>query len=411
MNNINKLTMAACILALVACSDDSLSGAAIEPSTMANNSSSSVASSSSISSSSNVGAYSIEFTTTPTRVMALTRGRVSVYGEEYGAVASCSAYNRDYLAQFSAAHAHLFEKTAFLSSFGSACDSLLDEFKNLCASGVVTASPNGACDKSGSVKAYCYLSKTDTVTVCSDGINCESKGPVSAAVFDSIVTEFVRESSEICDNIAIGIDTTTKLEKLPLMSTEGVDTSSNRSFIIKPAVESLNVSEIERAILDSLARAFPEKTVIDEFNGAITYDAARYAFTISPVKYYVGAGSTSCNVDVYAEEFGVMRTVSFSTGNRLENTILQYADSTLLYMVAGYMNSSTDQENVETLFRTECDATAGSFYNYPSKGMARNVAMACAVKNFSRIFYDAILGQQEGLCEHEYVNLVQPVLD
>ena len=435
MNNVIKLTMAAGILALAACSDDSVSGAAIEPSTVAHNSSSSVVSSSSVetnvssssvflpSSSSYVPNYSIDFTTKPTQVLALTRGNVSVYGEENGAEASCSAYNRQYLAQFSLAHAHIFEKTAFLSHFGSACDSIFEKFKKSCASGVVTPSSNAACDETGSLKAFCYLSKTDTVTVCSDGINCESKGPVSEAVFDSIVTEFAREAGEICDNIAVGVDTTTKQQKLPIMSTEGVDTTSNRSFIIKPNVETLDVSDAERAILDSLARAYPEKTVIDEFNGAIVYDAARYAFAISPTKYYVGVGSTRCNVDVYAEEFGILRTVSISTGDygapsgtyggpdHLENTILQYADSTLLYMVVGNMNSSMVQENIETLFRTECEATAGSFYNYPSKGMARNVAMACAVKNFSRILYDAILGQQESLCENEYANLLQPVLD
>lgn len=426
MNNVIKLTMAAGILALAACSDDTMSGAAIEPSTVAHNSSSSVMSSSSVEtnlSSSYVPNYSIDFTTKPTQVLALTRGEVSVYGEENGAEASCSAYNRQYLAQFSLAHAHIFEKTAFLSHFGSACDSIFEKFKKSCASGVVTPSSNAACDETGSLKAFCYLSKTDTVTVCSDGINCESKGPVSEAVFDSIVTEFAREAGEICDNIAVGVDTTTKQQKLPIMSTEGVDTTSNRSFIIKPNVETLDVSDAERVVLDSLAMAYPSKSVVTETNDLHIYSAAQYVFKTSPEKYNVGIGSTSCNVKVYAEEFGVLRTVSFSTGDygapsgtyggpdHLENTILQYADSTLLYMVSGGLNSSGYKENIETLFRTECEATMGSFYKYSPSEMLQNLAMACAVKNFSRILYDAILGQQESLCENEYANLLQPVLD
>lgn len=414
MNNAIKLTIAAGILAMMGCSDDTVSGAAIEPSTVAHNSSSSVMSSSSVEtnlSSSYVPSYSIDFTTKPTQVLALTRGEVSVYGEEYGAEASCSAYNRGFMARFSVAHAHMFEKSMMITNFGDACDSVYNVFKKSCASGIVVDSPEGACNNGGTFKAFCYLSKTDTVTVCSDGINCESKGPVSEAVFDSIVTEFSRESAEICDNIAVGIDTTAMQHDLPTSSAEGIDASANRSFIIKPDVETLNVSDDERAVLDSLAMAFPSKSVVTETNDLLIYSAARYVFKTSPEKYNVRADAPRCDVKVYSVEQGLMHNIDMPMENHLENTILSVSDSVILYMVSGGLNSSGYKENVEALFRTECEATAGSFYKYPPSEMLQNLAMACAVKNFSGITLDAILSQQASVCVNIYANLLQPVLD
>lgn len=417
MNNVIKFTMAAGVLALMGCTDNNVSGAAIEGNAVANNSSSSVMSSSSVEtnlSSSYVPNYSIDFMTKPTQVLALTRGEVAVYGEEFGAEASCSAYNRGFMARFSVAHAHMFEKTMMITNFGDACDSVYNVFKKSCASGIVVDSPEGACNNGGTFKAFCYLSKTDTVTVCSDGINCESKGPVSEAVFDSIVTEFSREAAEICDNIAVGVDTTSKQHELPSTPATGIDTSANRSFVIKPNVETLNVSDDERAVLDSLAMAYPSKSVVSATNDLRIYSAAKYVFKTSPEKYNVRATTPRCDVSVYSEEQGLMLNVDLSMENRLENTILSVSDSVILYMVSGGLNSSWYKEYAETLFRTECEATAGSFYNYPSSEMfqmLQNLAMACAVKNFSGITFDAILGQQAGLCENMYVNFLQPVQD
>ena len=422
MNNIIKFTMAAGILALMGCSGDNVSGAAIEGNAIAKNSSSSITSSSETSSSdSNVGEHSIDFTTKPTQIVALTRGEASVYGDEFGAEATCSSAYRSYLARFNVGYAHMFEKSMMISNFGDACDSIFDKFKNSCSSGVVSVSSEGACNNNGTFKAFCYLSKTDSVTVCSDGRNCESKGPVSEAVFDSIVTEFLKESREICDDIAVDVDST-KTEngyaELPSYSAVGIDTNSSRSFIIKPNVEALNVSDAERSVLDSFARAFPAKSEVDAFGGLTVYDAARwYVFSPSSEKYYVGASSNRCKVDAIREEYGLKRDANWSTGaygsldvTFLYNTILQYSDSVIVYLVAGSM-SATERESVETLFRTECESTVGSFYDYPSKGMTNNVGMACAVKNFSDITFDAILGQQTDLCENMYMTLVQPVLD
>ena len=419
MNNVIKFTMAAGVLALLGCTDSNVSGAAIEGNAVAenssssdgaSNSSSSVVSSSSVSSSgSNVGEYFIEFATKPTQVMALTHGEASVYGEEFGAEAQCSAGYRSYLARFNVDYAHMFVKSMMISGFDDACDSIYDKFKNSCASGIIVDSerhPESACNK-GRFKAFCYLSKTDSVTVCSNGQDCETKGPVAEVVFDSIVTDFLRESREACDNIAVGIDTTAMQHDLPSMPAVGIDTSANRSFIIKPNVETLNVSDDERAVLDSLAMAYPSKSVVTKTNDLRIYSAAKYVFKTSPEKYNVRA---RCDVSVYSEEQGLMLNVDLSMENRLENTILSVSDSVILYMVSGGLNSPLYKEYAETLFRTECEATAGSFYNYPSSEMLQNLAMACAVKNFSGITLDAILGQQANLCVNKST-LVQAVLD
>ena len=381
MNNVIKFTMAAGVLALLGCTDSNVSGAAIEGNAVAenssssdgaSNSSSSVVSSSSVSSSgSNVGEYFIEFATKPTQVMALTHGEASVYGEEFGAEAQCSAGYRSYLARFNVDYAHMFVKSMMISGFDDACDSIYDKFKNSCASGIIVDSerhPESACNK-GRFKAFCYLSKTDSVTVCSNGQDCETKGPVAEVVFDSIVTDFLRESREACDNIAVGIDTTAMQHDLPSMPAVGIDTSANRSFIIKPNVETLNVSDDERAVLDSLAMAYPSKSVVSATNDLRIYSAAKYVFKTSPEKYNVRA---RCDVSVYSEEQGLMLNVDLSMENRLENTILSVSDSVILYMVSGGLNSPLYKEYAETLFRTECEATAGSFYNYPSSEMLQS---------------------------------------
>ena len=433
MNNVIKFTMVASVLALMGCTDNNVSGAAIEDNAVAqnssssdgaSNSSSSVVSSSSVSSSgSNVGEYFIEFATKPTQVMALTHGEASVYGEELGAEAQCSAAYRSYLARFNVDYAHMFVKSMMISGFDDACDSIYDKFKNSCASGIIVDSerhPESACNKGG-FKAFCYLSKTDSVTVCSNGQDCETKGPIAEVVFDSIVTDFLRESREACDNIAVGLDSTKIGDgraQLPSLPAASVDSKSNRSFVIKPNIEALNVSDDERVVLDSLARAFPSKSVVSKTNDLTVYDAARYyAFGSSSEKYYVGPVSTRCDVDVFRDEFGLKRSADWlmeAYGGLdvayLYNTILQYSDSVIVYLVAGSVRS-VERENAETLFRTECESNAGSFYNYPSKGMVNNVGMACAVKNFTGISFDAILGQQASLCENMYGTIAHPVQD
>lgn len=474
MNNIIKFTMAAGVLALLGCTDSNVSGAAIEDNAVAQNSSSSKANGSSNSMN---GPSQIVFSTKATKVMNVDNVDISVYGEENGAEAACTADEKSYEAKLKV-NDGLVENSIEMKNFGSSCDSVLAEFVASCESMVFIYNGNNkteSCDENGNVTAYCFDDRAVGMTICTNNVpgTCSTKPAEAFVDFNELFKDFSKFSGNVCNAISKGASSTTgrfttlsstsrdmsssstgdkptssfvdpnikcleetgkkcnELEvkpvdprqELPSYSAIGVDTNSNRSFVIKPNVETLNVSDDERAVLDSLAMAYPSKSVVSATNDLRIYSAAKYVFKTSPEKYNVGSGSTSCNVKVYAEEFGVLRTVSFSTGDygapsgtyggpdRLENTILSVSDSVVLYMVSGGLNSSGYKENVETLFRTECEATAGSFYKYSPSEMLQNLAMACAVKNFTGISFDAILGQQASLCENMYGTIAHPVQD
>lgn len=458
MNNVIKLTMAAGLLALAACSDDSMSGAAIEGNAIAENSSSSVANNSSASM--NVPVR-IAFSTKVTEVLNVDNADISVYGEENGAEAACTADEKSYEAKLKV-NDGLVENSIEMKNFGSSCDSVLAEFVASCESMVFIYNGSNkmeSCDENGNVTAYCFDDRAVDMTICTNNVpgTCSTKPAEASVDFNELFKSFSKFSGNVCNAISKGASSTTgrfttpsstsrdmsssstgnkptssfvdpnikcleetgkkcnELEvkpveprqELPSYSAIGVDTNSNRSFIIKPNVETLNVSDDERAVLDSLAMAYPSKSVVSATNDLRIYSAAKYVFKTSPEKYNVRA---RCDVSVYSEEQGLMLNVDLSMENRLENTILSVSDSVILYMVSGGINSPWYKEYAETLFRTECEATAGSFYNYPPSEMLQNVAMACAVKNFSGITLDAILGQQANLCVNKWT-LVQAVLD
>ena len=96
MNNIIKFTMAAGVLALMGCSDSNVSGAAIEDNAVAQNSSSSKANGSSNSMN---GPSQIVFSTKATKVMNVDNVDISVYGEENGAEAGCTADEKSFEAK------------------------------------------------------------------------------------------------------------------------------------------------------------------------------------------------------------------------------------------------------------------------------------------------------------------------
>lgn len=449
------------LFSLIACSSDSssdkLTGATIDPDAIAQNLSSS---SHPGSSSANFDFPEIAFKTAATSVVALDGGELKTFEAENGASAECTGDEKSYISKIQIDADGVVKNSLELKNFGSGCDSVLAEFVASCHSQAVVYNGKDdkeSCDENGNVKSYCYDDRAVTTIPADSTVN-----------FDEIVRNLSTFSEELCNDVYK--DATTKMgifstlsstsrdfssssvyvetshdpidpnekcieetgkkcddnnpedtlvanprQELPSSPAVGIDTSANRSFIIKPNVETLNVSDDERAVLDSLARAFPEKSEIDQFDGLWVYDAARYyAFGSSSEKYYVGAGSTRCDVDVFRDKFGLESSAHWSTDaygglgiSYLYNTILQYSDSVIVYLVAGSMES----ESVETLFRTECESVAGSFYNYPSKGMVNNVGMACAVKNFTGVTLDAILGQQASLCENMYVTLVHPVQD
>ncbi|WP_297944887.1 hypothetical protein [uncultured Fibrobacter sp.] len=462
LKQISYIGLALCALTACSLEDSSVAGTTTVPNATAENisSSSEVAASSSdgASVSSSQGnsanvAQDIVFSTKATAKEPLSRGEIVVYGEENGAIAACTADGKSYEAKLKVNNG-LVEKSIEMKNFGSSCDSFLAEFIASCHSNVsVNNGKNSeqSCDENGNVKAYCFddgsipadttvdfnkafnslsnfsgelcyaiTTGANSTTMLFSTLSSTSRDFSSSSVFvetshDPIDPneKCIEETGKKCDdNNPVDTPVVDPRQELPSSPAVGIDTSANRSFIIKPDVETLNVSDDERAVLDSLAMAFPSKSEIDQFDGLWVYEAARYyAFGSSSEKYYVGAGSTRCDVDVFRDKFGLERSANWLSGyynlRNLYNTILQYSDSVIVYLVAGSMES----ESVETLFRTECESVAGSFYNYPSKGMVNNVGMACAVKNFTGVTLDAILGQQASLCENMYVTLVHPVQD
>lgn len=465
LKQISYIGLALCALTACSLEDSSVAGTTTIPnasaenisssSEMAANSSDGTAVGSSQANSANV-AQDIVFSTKATAKEPLSRGEIVVYGEENGAIAACTADGKSYEAKLKVNNG-LVEKSIEMKNFGSSCDSVLAEFIASCHSNVsVNNGKNSeqSCDENGNVKAYCFDDGSipaDTTVDFNKAFNSLSNfsgelcyaittGANSTTMLFSTLSSTSRDFSsssgyvetphdpidpnEKCieetgkkcdDNNPVDTPVVDPRQELPSSPAVGIDTSANRSFIIKPDVETLNVSETERIVLDSLARAFPSKSEVDAFNGLWVSEAAQYnAFGSSSEKYYVGPVSTRCDVDVSRDKFGLKRSADWSTDaygglgiSYLYNTILQYSDSVIVYLVAGSMES----ESVETLFRTECESVAGSFYNYPSKGMVNNVGMACAVKNFTGVTLDAILGQQASLCENMYVTLVHPVQD
>ena len=468
MNNVIKLTMATGLLALAACSDDSVSDAAIEPSTMANNSSSSVANNSSASM--NVPVR-IAFSTKVTEVLNVDNADISVYGEENGAEAGCTADGKSFEAKLKV-NDGLVENSIEVKNFGSSCDSVLAEFVASCQSRALVFNGSNnkeSCDEHGNVIAYCVDDRAVGMTICTNNVpgTCTTKPAKTTIDFNELFKDFSKFSGNVCNAISKGASSTTgrfttpsstsrdmsssstgnkptssfvdpnikcleetgkkcnELEvkpvdprqELPSYSAVGVDTNSNRSFVIKPNVETLNVSDAERSVLDSLARAYPQKTKTDAIDGMTIFLSyvAEYPFTTEQEEYYVrGDGSERSEIDVYREEKGVKSSmvlpldVYYGGQGSISVTTLQVSESSILYLVRATLGSYASLL-IDT-FRMECEATSGSFYEYGPAFMA-DVAVACAVKNFSGITFDGILSQQKNLFRNAYATFVQPVVD
>ncbi len=471
MNNTIKLTIAAGFLAMMGCSDDSLSGAAIDPSTVALNSSSSNASDigNSIDS-------SIVFSTAVTSAMVVESAQISVYGEENGAAATCTADEKFYSAKMKISHG-VIEQSLEVKNLGSTCESVLDDFLGSCSSVAVVyngVNSKKTCDENGNVKAFCYDDRANPIGICTNAVPsvCTESAPDTTVDFNAVLNDFMSTSAGMCNEISKDASTKTGMfsvpsstsrdfssssgfvetspdpvdsefecdlktgkncdkddfkidtsyvpvanprQELPSSPAVGIDTSANRSFIIKSDVETLNVSDDERAVLDSLARAYPRKTETDAIDGMTIFlsYAAEYRFTTEKEEYYVrGDGSERSEIDVYREEKGVKSSmvlpldVYYGGQGYISVTTLQVSESSILYLVRATLGSYASL--LIDPFRTECEATSGSFYEY---GPMADVAVACAVKNFSGITFDGILGQQKNLFRNAYATFVQPVED
>ena len=468
MNNVIKFTMVASVLALMGCTDNNVSGAAIEDNAVAQNSSSSKANGSSNSMN---GPSQIVFSTKATKVMNVDNVDISVYGEENGAEAACTADEKSYEAKLKV-NDGLVENSIEMKNFGSSCDSVLAEFVASCESMVFIYNGNNkteSCDENGNVTAYCFDDRAVGMTICTNNVpgTCSTKPAEASVDFNELFKSFSKFSGNVCNAISKGASSTTgrfttpsstsrdmsssstgdkptssfvdpnikcleetgkkcnELEvkpvdprqELPSYSAIGVDTNSNRSFVIKPNVDALNVSDAERSILDSLVRAYPRKTKTDAIDGMTLFLSyvAEYPFTTEMDEYYVrGDGSERSEIDVYREEKGVKSSmvlpldVYYGGQGYISVTTLQVSESSILYLVRATLGSYASL--LIDPFRTECEATSGSFYEYGPAFMA-DVAVACAVKNFSGITFDGILGQQKNLFRNAFATFVQPVVD
>jgi hypothetical protein len=347
----------------------------------------------------------IVFTTSVTARKKIAQGEVVVYGKDFGAEASCSAgkyaSTKEYMARIKIADGETMESTLYLRNFGSACDSLLEAFKESCTSGLVDLVADAACSRNGNLKVFCHASKTESVRVCNAIGSCTSTGADFTIDFDTIVDGFTKQSDAVCSTIADGVDSTEY--DIPKSEPDSnIKANSDRKFIIAPNTENLEVSDEERTILDSLAKAFPQKSTTDPIDGMtrfINYDA-QYNFTTPKERYTIPEEDNSyfCIVDVYQEESGLIRSFTPNSRGTLLATTLLTPDNSIAYLAYGEVYSSVGP--AKSLFKEECEATNGSFYDYyPNDG---KVAVACAVKNFTGFPFETIVSEQQSLCDNDY---------
>ena len=115
------------------------------------------------------------------------KGQIDVYSEEKGASASCTIGEKKYLSQFKLGRNNRMERSIKLENFGSGCDALFEQFKNLCLLQNASDEFSGACDESGTLEAYCaYFDES--------------------AVFDTLLDDFTDESKVNCGESGVHID-------------------------------------------------------------------------------------------------------------------------------------------------------------------------------------------------------------
>ena len=115
------------------------------------------------------------------------KGQIDVYSEEKGASASCTIGEKKYLSQFKLGRNNRMERSIKLENFGSGCDGLFKQFKNLCLLQNASDEFSGACDESGTLEAYCaYFDES--------------------AVFDTLLDDFTDESKVNCGESGVHID-------------------------------------------------------------------------------------------------------------------------------------------------------------------------------------------------------------
>lgn len=114
-------------------------------------------------------------------------GELAVYSEEKGASAFCKIDEKNYSSQFKIGQNNRVERSIKLENFGSNCDGLFEQFKNLCLLKNANDEFSGTCDESGTLEAYCaYFDES--------------------AVFDTLLEDFSAESTTNCGDNSVHID-------------------------------------------------------------------------------------------------------------------------------------------------------------------------------------------------------------
>jgi len=115
------------------------------------------------------------------------KGQIDVYSEEKGASAFCKIDEKNYSTQFKIGPNNRVERSLKLENFGSGCDEIFEQFKNLCLLQNANDELSGACDESGTLEAYCaYFDES--------------------AVFDTLLEDFSAESTTNCGDNSVHID-------------------------------------------------------------------------------------------------------------------------------------------------------------------------------------------------------------
>ena len=286
MNNVIKFTMAAGVLALMGCTDNNVSGAAIEGNAVAQNSSSSKANGSSNSMN---GPSQIVFSTKATKVMNVDNVDISVYGEENGAEAACTADEKSYEAKLKV-NDGLVENSIEMKNFGSSCDSVLAEFVASCQSRALVFNGSNnkeSCDENGDVTAYCFDDRAVAMTICTNNVpgTCTTKPAKTTIDFNELFKDFSKFSGEVCNAISKGASSTTGRFTTP--SSTSRDMSSSSTEPSDP--DTLNVIAIPRDTTPIDTAAF----TLDKYTVQFTDDPSELSFDEHVLAYNGGLPSTA----------------------------------------------------------------------------------------------------------------------
>ena len=333
MNNIIKFTMAASVLALMGCTDNNVSGAAIEDNAVAQNSSSSKANGSSNSMN---GPSQIVFSTKATEVLNVDNADISVYGEENGAEAACTADEKSYEAKLKV-NDGLVENSIEMKNFGSSCDSVLAEFVASCQSRALVFNGSNnkeSCDENGDVTAYCFDDRAVAMTVCTETVpgTCTTKPAKTTIDFNELFKDFSKFSGEVCNAISKGASSTTGRFTTPSSTSRDMSSSSTEP----PDPDTLNVIAIPRDTTPIDTAAF----TLDKYTVQFTDDPSELSFDEHVLAYNGGLPSTAyLDEDIEQNRSGI---------NPFLKEINVFDIGNYFPMTAAIVGNRTPKENCKT---------------------------------------------------------------